>query len=296
MLEHSERIARVPSRVVVLGAGGFVGGASVKRLNAEGIVTLSLGRGELDLLAEGAADVLQDLLRPDDALLVVSAIAPVKDHVMLLQNIAMMKPVCSALEKCEVDQVVYISSDAVYADSADPLDENSCAEPGSLHGAMHLTRELMLSHSCSSPLAILRPTLIYGLEDPHNGYGPNRFRRLAAMGEEIILFGEGEERRDHILIDDVAELVLRTLCHRSQGVLNLATGQVVSFRELAEQIVALFDQSIPIKGSPRQGLMPHNGYRPFDAAATRSAFPDFDYTKIAEGLEKVHRQMLETGA
>jgi hypothetical protein len=27
--------------------------------------------------------------------------------------------------------------------------------------------------------------------DPHNGYGPNRFRRLAAAGQEIVLFGEG---------------------------------------------------------------------------------------------------------
>ena len=47
-------------------------------------------------------------------------------------------------------------------------------------------------------LAILRPTLIYGAGDPHNGYGPNRFRRLAATGKPIILFGEGEERRDHV--------------------------------------------------------------------------------------------------
>jgi nucleoside-diphosphate-sugar epimerase len=37
--------------------------------------------------------------------------------------------------------------------------------------------------------------------DPHNGYGPNRFRRLAAGGEEIVLFGEGEERRDHVQVE-----------------------------------------------------------------------------------------------
>src|SRR5256885_1405531 len=75
-----------------------------------------------------------------------------------------------------------------------------------------------------APLAILRPTLLYGAEDPHNGYGPNRFRRLANAGADITLFGEGEERRDHVLIDDLAEIVLRVLKRRSTGTLNIATG------------------------------------------------------------------------
>ncbi len=73
---------------------------------------------------------------------------------------------------------------------------------------------------------MLRPTLIYGAADPHNGYGPNRFCRLAAAGEEIVLFGEGEERRDHVAVEDVAEIAFRVLMRRSRGVLNLATGDV----------------------------------------------------------------------
>lgn len=294
MLKHLNSTAQNPSRVVVLGAKGFVGEASVAVLRSHAIEVLPLGRRDLDLLAPGAADHLGDLLKADDSLLVVSAKAPVKDQAMLLDNIAMMKAVCDAIEQREVAHVVYISSDAVYADSPDPLDEGSCAEPGSLHGAMHLTRELMLRHSCSAPLAVLRPTLIYGLEDPHNGYGPNRFRRLAAQGEDIVLFGEGEERRDHVWIEDVAELVTRSLRYRSRGVLNLATGTVVSFREVAECVVGYFPKSVAVLGSPRQGPMPHNGYRPFDPAATRIAFPDFSYTQIVDGMGKVHRQLLET--
>ena len=295
MLEHLNTTPEHPPRVVVLGAGGFVGGASVKRLEAEGIPVLGLGRGELDLLEQGAVDKLAAYLKPNDALLVISARAPVKDNAMLLDNIAMMKTVCDVVENKALSHVVYISSDAVYADSSDPLTETCSAEPGSLHGAMHLARELMLQHSCSAPLAILRPTLIYGLDDPHNGYGPNRFRRLAAEGKEIVLFGEGEERRDHVLVDDVAELVCQTLSHRSRGILNVATGQVISFRDIAEEIVSKFDNPVAVKGSPRQGAMPHNGYRPFDAAATRAAFPGFSYTLVKEGLEKVHKQMIEMG-
>jgi nucleoside-diphosphate-sugar epimerase len=133
---------------------------------------------------------------------------------------------------------------------------------------------------------MLRPTLIYGGSDPHNGYGPNRFRRLAAAGEPIVLFGEGEERRDHVAVEDVAEIVVRVLKHRSAGALNIATGEVHSFRQIAEMVVAQASKPVPIQGSPRNGPMPHNGYRPFDIAACRAAFPDFHYAPLAEGLRR----------
>jgi nucleoside-diphosphate-sugar epimerase len=91
----------------------------------------------------------------------------------------------------------------------------------------------MLKATVKAPLAVVRSTLIYGSGDPHNGYGPNRFRRLADAGQEIVLFGEGEERRDHVLVDDVAEIVCRVIERRSQGTLNIATGEVMSFRAIA---------------------------------------------------------------
>src|SRR5262249_617894 len=123
----------------------------------------------------------------------------------------------AALERSSVNHVVYFSSDAVYSDAPVPLTEESRTEPGSMHGAMHLARELMLKATVKAPLAVVRSTLIYGEGDPHNGYGPNRSRRLGAAGEEIVLFGEGEERRDHVLVDDVAEIVCRVIEHRSRG-------------------------------------------------------------------------------
>ena len=127
---------------------------------------------------------------------------------MMLENIGMMAAVCEAVAKQPVAHLVYVSSDAVYADGPLPLTEASPAAPTSLHGAMHLAREqMLLSIAGSTPLAILRPTLVYGAGDPHNGYGPNRFRRQANRGETIVLFGEGEERRDHVDVDDIAEIV-----------------------------------------------------------------------------------------
>ena len=36
--------------------------------------------------------------------------------------------------------------------------------------------------------------------------------------------------------------------------------------------------------------MPHNGYRPFDIFACRTAFADFTYTALPEGIAKAQRE------
>ena len=289
MLRHNNKAPILPNRIVVLGSRGFVGGAIMRNLG--GAQLLGLGRQELDLLVDKAGERLSSLLRPDDALVIVSAIAPCKTYGNMLDNIRMMASVCDALTQQPVAHLIYISSDAVYADLPVPLTETSPAAPGSLHGAMHLAREQMLIAVVGSvPLVILRPTLIYGARDPHNGYGPNKFRRQTNRGEDIVLFGEGEEQRDHVDVDDLAELVRLVLAHRSAGILNVATGNVASFKTLAERVVALSQRKVVVKGSPRRGPMPHNGYRPFDAAATYAAFPDFKYTKLDAGLARAQAQ------
>ena len=284
MITNLHASPRKPARAVVLGAGGFIGGAAVRRLHSEGIEVAALGRDSCDLLAPDAATRLDAELQPEDTLVFVSARAPVKNVEMLMENMRMGEAVCAALKNRPVAHVVYISSDAVYQDSAEPLSESSCAEPGSLHGVMHLTREVMLRNEFPGPLALVRPTLTYGIDDPHNGYGPNRFRRLAAEGKEIVLFGEGEEQRDHVAVDDIAELILRVVLHRSTGIVNAVSGEVVSFRTLAEFIAAQFAPPVAITGSPRVGPMPHNGLRPFAPSAALAAFPGFTFTPWREGL------------
>jgi UDP-glucose 4-epimerase len=287
MLEHACAQPQKPERVVVIGSGGFVGGAIARRLADDGIAHLPLGRAELDLLAEGAGKKLAGLLRPGDAVVTAAAIAPCKNTAMLLDNMRIVQTLVQGLSAVPIGHVVNISSDAIYADGPVPLTEETPAAPTSLHGVMHLAREIALRAEVRAPIAMLRPTLIYGAADPHNGYGPNRFRRLAAAGQEIVLFGEGEERRDHVAVGDVAEIALRVLKHRSSGALNIASGEVHSFRDVADMTVAQAGTKAAIKPSPRTGPMPHNGYRPFDVAATKVAFPDFAYTPLREGLRRV---------
>lgn len=267
-----------------MGAGGFVGKAVTCRLRTQGVNVVGLARPELDMLSENAADILASVLRKNDTLVMIAAQAPVKNNAMLIDNMRMMAAACVALNVVPVEHVVYVSSDAVYADAETKLNESSCAQPASLHGIMHLARETMLANAYHGPLCVLRPTLIYGADDPHNGYGPNRFRRLAHCGEDIILFGEGEERRDHVYIGDVAEIAGRCIARKSSGILNVATGNVTSFREIAEKVLAMAPTPVAIKATPRTGPMHHRGYRAFDVISTTRAFPDFGYTPLEAGL------------
>lgn len=286
MLEHLNAGPLRPSRVVILGAGGFVGSAIHRTLRARSIETLPLARKEIDLLAPDAGANLQALLRPSDCLVFISAIAPAKTVPVLMQNLRMAEAVCTACAGQALSHVLYVSSDAVYSDDANPVTEDSYMAPSTLHGMMHAARELMLKTSITAPLAFLRPTLIYGADDPHGGYGPNRFRRQAEAGEPITIFGEGEEQRDHIHVDDVATLAALMIEHRSRGALNAVTGVSVAFNEIAHRVAAQFSGRAAVQSVPRPGPRPHLLHRFFDITNCHKAFPRFQFTPLADGLKK----------
>jgi UDP-glucose 4-epimerase len=221
----------------------------------------------------------------------VSALAPARNTAALLKNLMMAEHVIAALAEKPVAHLVYVSSDAVYEDAANPVTERSICQPSSMHGMMHAARELALRNEVKVPLAILRPSLLYGENDPHNGYGPNRFRRLAEKGEAIALFGEGEEQRDHVYVDDVARLAALAIMHRSTGILNVATGSSISFRGIAELVVALSGRPTEVRGTPRQNPITH---RHFDISECLKAFPQFRYTPLREGLARAARTSART--
>jgi len=283
MLHHLNAAPVAPSRVVIIGAGGFVGAAVANRVEQSGVPVLRLTRAEVDLLAPGAAERLVGHLRDGDSVVAAAAIAPCKTVAMLKDNAVLTLALVTALSRVALAHVVNIGSDAVFIDQDHPLTEDSPKAPDSLHGVMHLAREIAFRGAVTAPLAILRPTLIYGAGDPHNGYGPNQFRRKANRGEDVALFGEGEERRDHIAVDDVAEIVFRVLTHRSTGDLNVASGVVTSFRAVATLAVGLAGAG-RVVGTPRTGPMPHDGYRAFDIAAIGKAFPGFAPMPLAQGM------------
>lgn len=282
MLTHQNTTPTSPDHVTLVGAGGFVGRHIKMALDAKKIETTALTRTECDLTSGNSVDVLKAAFAKGGAVVITSAIAPCKTPDQTHDNIMMIRNVCAALQESDaVTHVVYISSDAVYDDADVNISETSPAAPTGLHGAMHVTREIMLSNATKAPVALPRPSLLYGAGDPHNGYGPNRFRRQAKEGEVIKLFGEGEEQRDHVYIDDLAALVGKILDHQSEGILNIATGTSTSFRDVAERAVVLAGTGASVKGTPRQNPIVH---RHFDTTALHKAFPDFTYTDLAKGM------------
>jgi len=277
------------NRVVVLGGKGFVGSEILLKLKEKKISVRSISRNEIDLTDHSSIKYLADNLDKNDVLLVASAIAPVKNHTMLTNNIIMVENICKALTFQKVQKILYVSSDAVYADKVNPLSEDSITNPVSLHGMMHLTREMMLKEMKRIPLAIVRPTLIYGQNDPHNGYGPNSFIRLIKEQKSIKLFGKGEEKRDHVFIEDVANLSCRIILGEFEGILNIATGNVFSFSEVAQKIIKSYAPELNVEYLERKNAMPHDGFRSFDASKTNEIFPDFIYTSLDKGLSYLNK-------
>jgi len=292
MLTHHWPKPENPSRVLVLGGGGFLGRAVRAALAEAGILTVAPTRSELDLAADHAGERAAALLQATDAVLMLAALTPDKGRGLdpFMQNMRMAAAACAAMQKVRPAHVVYVSSDAVYPIDTARITEETGAQPADLYGVMHLAREVMAKTEVQAPVAVLRPTLVYGADDPHNSYGPNRLRRMARKDARITLFGQGEEMRDHILVDDVAELIRLTLCHRSSGTLNLATGRSISYADLARKVAGLFEGRVDIAGTPRQSPVKH---RHFDVVALHKAFPAFTFTPLEAGLAKAHREMLE---
>lgn len=291
MLKHGNVAPTAPERVVIIGAGGFVGSSLASALGSKGISVLPVTRGLMDLSEISSVDNLIKLLKPTDTVVVLAAITPDKARGLppFLLNLSIIANLCKVFECVSPAHVVYLSSDAVYPMGAGLINEETCAQPPDLYGMMHLAREMMLASTLTAPFAILRPTLIYGAGDTHNSYGPNRMRRMAHKEGHITLFGEGEETRDHIFIGDVVTLIQRVLDHRSTGTLNIATGRSISFASLARLVAGQFRKPVTIKFLPRQAMVTH---RHFDISALVLAFPDFVFTPLEDGLAAASRDLM----
>ena len=123
MLEHLNQTPTAPSRVVIIGAGGFVGSSIAAALAAEGVPCVKLTRKEVNLLEPDATERLTSLLKPKDSVVMVSAIAPAKTVPMLMDNLRMAEAVCAAIADLDIGHLAYISSDAV---SSAPIGKDVC--------------------------------------------------------------------------------------------------------------------------------------------------------------------------
>lgn len=269
-----------PKRVVILGSGGFISSNLEKILKLKNINYLAIRRKDVDLLKKSSITKLKTKIRKQDTVVIIAAKAPCKNLEMLEKNIMIVNNICLSLENKKLNQLLYVSSDAVYSDSLKKINENSKTNPDNFHGLMHLFREKILSLISKNNLCILRPTLIYGKNDPHNGYGPNSFLRLAKKNLPIKLFGKGEELRDHIDVKDVARIIYNSIVFKYTGTLNLVTGTKISFLKIAQLAIKNTKSSSKILFTKRTQPMPHNGYRVFNSNLLKDTFKDIKTMSI----------------
>lgn len=280
-------------KILVIGSKGFIGKTLTQYLETEGFDVEGTSSQDINLTLPESVSSLTPKIESSDHLVMLSCLTPDKGKGSdaYLKNILMAKHVCDALLKIEKKpHVIYFSSDAVYNFDNSLISEETVAAPTDLYGSMHRTRELMFQEVMGDALAIMRPTLVYGHEDSHNSYGPNRFRREAFKNKTLSLFGEGEDTRGHIFVEDLVKLTALMLKNKSTGVFNAAPPESISFMDLAKMVVDSLDLSIEIKTNPRMNPITH---RSFDASKCYRSFPGFIFTPLKEGLHKTSKKMQE---
>ena len=290
MLEHTQQPAATPSRVVIIGSRGVLGKPTVDFLQKKGVDVLAVSSTDLDLLDADAGAKLAKILRPEDSVVMFSALTPDKgrDIATLMKNLRMAEAVCQALAETGCAHAVYISSDAVYPFPNAMITEETPAAPEDLYGTMHRARDVIFQNATgTAPLAILRCTMVLSASDTHNSYGPNRFRSQAEKDGKITLGGEGEETRDHILAEDVAHLVWLTLMHKSDGILNVVTGTSLSFGDVARMVATQYDPSPELIFTERNNAIT---YRHFDITNLLKAFPEFKPVPLDQAIAQVHQK------
>lgn len=292
MLTHKER-SSTGKKVLVLGCNGFIGRALTQGLRASNFVVEAISSKDIDLTDSKSVVPLANKIKDCDHLVMLSCLTPDrgKGTDVFMKNLFMAKHVCDAiLQQENRPHVVYFSSDAVYNFDDALVHEETAAAPIDTYGVMHRARELMFMETIAPHLAVIRPTLVYGPGDSHNSYGPNRFRREAFKEGSITIFGEGEDTRAHIFIDDLVKLTILVLENNSVGVLNGSPHESVNFGDLASHIAQFFEGPIKIVKKPRAAEPNH---RSFETSRCYEAFPGFTFTPLKEGLTIAHQRMLE---
>ena len=275
----------LPRRVVILGASGFLGRAVQGELARAGVEVVAHSSKTLDLTRPEAAEVLAAQLDHGTTLVFTSALTPDRGQTLdtYTANVAMAATVARALER-QPAPCVYISSDAVYGFDVNPVTEETAVAPGGYYALAKYTGEKLLEYAAGAkgfPLLSLRVAAAFGPGDPHGSYGPNGFARSLARDRSIRIFGQGEEERDHVHVDDVARLTVSLMRAGAGGVFNIATGRSRSFAQVIEAIRKLVPYEVTVTNAPRKSPITHRSY---DITRLEQAVPGVRFTPLEDGL------------
>ncbi|HXR53799.1 MAG TPA: NAD-dependent epimerase/dehydratase family protein [Acidimicrobiales bacterium] len=312
-------------RALVTGGAGFIGSALVDRLLAEGHevdVVDDLSTGSLSNLAEARAaggkalrihqlDIrlpeMVDLAtrrRPEvvfhlaaQSSVAASVEQPMFDaHVNVLGTLNVLEGARAAGS----DRVVFAASGGtLYGDpdvSKQPIPETMPHRPLSPYGVSKKSaidylvayRELHAVEFTALALAN-----VYGpRQDPHGESGVVAiFAECLVRGEQVTIFGDGEQTRDFVYVDDVVDAFVRASARGGGLVCNVGTGKGTSVNEIYQLLAEAAQVDTPAEyGPPRPGDVRHSS---LDAGRAAMQLGWQAWTPLETGLAAVIRFFAE---
>jgi UDP-glucose 4-epimerase len=247
----------------VTGAAGFIGSHLVDRLIADGYRVTGiddLSSGRLDNLPSGF-DLREMDIRDSEVHAVVAEVRPdIVFHLaaQISVSVSAREPqldadvnIGGALNLLEgiravgdkVTKIVYVTSGGTaYGDpKIIPADESTPVRPLSPYGASKLAVETYLpiyEKLCGLNYSIIRLANVYGpRQDPHGEAGVVAiFAKAMLAGKPLTIFGDGNDERDYIHVQDVIDAIARAAEGTLPGPFNVGTGIGTSVNHIFEVV------------------------------------------------------------
>jgi UDP-glucose 4-epimerase len=249
------------SHALVTGGAGFIGSHLTRALLGEGrhvTVLDNLSIGRRDVVPEGARFVhgdIRDETAVADALAGVDCVFHLAAQVTIRgsfdrfredldTNVMGTARLLSGVDRTQVKWFTLASSMAIYSDagSPDPIDESHPKRPLSPYGVGKLAAE-DVSHQILEARGIpFTATRYFNTYGPGQTYTPyvgvlTIFITRLLRGESITIFGDGEQQRDFIHVQDIVAGT-KAAPGRPPGRYNLGTGRGTSLNELATMVLS----------------------------------------------------------
>ncbi len=255
-------------KVLVTGGAGFIGSHITHRLVKEGhqvVILDNLSSGKEENLSAVAAKVefvkgdlrdaslLSRLCKGCQLVFHQAAVVSVPYSVEHPQethdvNIQGTLNALLAARDAGVERFVFASSAAIYGeDPRLPKREEMTPSPLSPYGVEKITAEHYLSafnHLYGLPTVALRYFNVFGpRQDPSSFYSGviSIFANKLSQSEDPVIFGDGEQCRDFVYVDDVVQANMLAATHPDAPgqAFNVGRGQSTTLNELVEMLTRL---------------------------------------------------------